>query len=205
MLAGFHLNDLEEALAPFAVLGGQSLQNVFLLETVVELRKDSFLCAFQFGHTHTADHPQHCLQLKLSGLSVETLLQGLAKSCSEVIASINCINLPKSLRVKPYTYLLILVEERLENSLQDPSINRQQDVNSPIDNLIINLLVDLRIIEKLTLLRAWQERVDLFIRLLAVVIEEGNDGSSSVKRDISFEGLIFGHVAGQIDCFIELR
>lgn len=97
-----------------------------------------------------------------------------------------------------------MVEERFEDSLQDPSINRQQDVNSPIDNLIINLLVDLRVIEELTLLRAWQERVDLFICLLAVVIEEGNDGSSSVKGDISFEGFIFGHVASQVDCFIEL-
>lgn len=127
----------------------------------------------------------------------------MAKSCSEVVAFADCVNLPKSLGVKPYADLLILVKERLEDSLQDPSINRQQNVNSPIDCLIINLFVDLRVIEKLTFLRAWQEGVDLFIGLLAVVIEEGNDGSSSIKSDISFEGLIFGHVAGQVDCFIE--
>lgn len=111
----------------------------------------------------------------------------MAKSGSEVVAFADCVNLPKSLGVEPYADLLILVEERLEDSLQDPSINRQQNVNSPIDYFIINLLVDLRVIEKLTLLRAWQEGVDLFVGLLAVVIEEGNDRSSSVKSDISFE------------------
>ena len=54
-------------------------------------------------------------------------------------------------------------------------------------------------------MRAWQEGVDLFSGLFAVIVEEGNDGSSSIKRDISLEGLILGHIASQVDRLIELR
>lgn len=74
MFTGLYFNDLEEALAPFAVFGGQSLEDMLLIEAVVKLRKHSLLCAFQFCHTHSADHPQHFLQLKLGGLSVKTQL-----------------------------------------------------------------------------------------------------------------------------------
>ena len=123
MLARLDLYDFEEPLAPSAALRCQGLQDVLLLEAIVQFGKHSLLCAFQLGHTHSAYHPQHCFQLKSRGLSVEAQLQGLAKCCSEIIAFVHSVNLPETERVEPYSDLLTLGEERLEDSLQDPGID----------------------------------------------------------------------------------